>query len=243
VAKIIQRDIGMKYDPNLSHWLNIKNEKEARVKIITDTNWDKRTKQDVERLSSNLGFVKTDTVLDFGCGIGRLCKVLAPHCANMIGVDVSDEMIKYAVKYCRDIEGLVFMPMPTDFLIPLEDNLVDKVFSLLVLQHIERPKAFKLLREFNRVLKMFGRVYLQYPSIANRDFFYNYIKQRLKLGIITPLIEFYTREELEMIFEECGFDILDIEHDQKDFYVLAEKVRDIQHGTRPMYVKPELKKN
>src|SRR4051812_43318420 len=37
-----------------------------------------------------------DTALDFGCGIGRMTRALAAQYGRVIGLDVSDEMIRLA---------------------------------------------------------------------------------------------------------------------------------------------------
>jgi len=215
----------MKPNPELNYWLELKSEKEAISKILVGDNWEQRNKKDMDKIVNKLGVTKKDSVLDFGCGIGRLMKEVAPLCKQIIGIDVSDAMLQYAFKYLLNIDNALLMVMRDESSIPLTDK-VDKIYSLLTLQHIEKPKAYRILKEFNRILKKFGRVLIQYPNVNNKSFYFVQMMHTTELGLFAPLIEFYSKSEIEMIFENTGFEILELIDDGEDFYVLAEKVKD-----------------
>src|SRR5712664_1915592 len=44
-------------------------------------------------------FKPTDVVLDFGCGVGRLCSWLASRCIQVYGIDVGTEVLGLAAQY------------------------------------------------------------------------------------------------------------------------------------------------
>ena len=111
---------------------------------------------------------KTASVLDFGCGIGRLHNFLKKYFTKYVGIDVTPEMVSRANSLYTD-----------DFLsfdgqnIPLDGQSVDVVCSVLVLQHINNPVELKfLIGEFKRVLKTGGRVIFieQVTSEKTKDF-------------------------------------------------------------------------
>lgn len=95
------------------------------------------------------------TVLDFGCGVGRVAKHVTAD--RVIGVDVNRRFLTEA---SRHIET-----WPTDGLtIPLPDNTVDFAYSLMVLQHCYRGDHPTILAELARVLRPGAYAYVQFPD-------------------------------------------------------------------------------
>jgi ubiquinone/menaquinone biosynthesis C-methylase UbiE len=87
---------------------------------------------DDEIITAHFAHKENCTALEIGCGAGRLLRPMAKDFGRVIGIDVSEEMIKHA-RDRVDAELIV-----TDGAsIPLEDNSVDFVFSYLVFQHIK----------------------------------------------------------------------------------------------------------
>ena len=90
----------------------------------------------------------TATVLEIGCGVGRMTLRLAELFGNVIAVDVSDEMLR------RCQENLASQPNVTCLLVDgdgslgsLGDGAVDAVFSYITFQHVPtRDAAIALLR-------------------------------------------------------------------------------------------------
>src|SRR5215467_894360 len=48
---------------------------------------------------------RTASALDFGCGVGRLTRVLARHFHQCLGVDISPTMIRMAQEFNQDCRG------------------------------------------------------------------------------------------------------------------------------------------
>lgn len=93
------------------------------------------------------------TMLDIGCGIGRITQFMRTMANLVIGTDISGEMIKQAKKRFPDITFI-----ETDgYTLPLEDNSVDVAFSYLVFQHMkDREMVESNLKEVQRILKPTG---------------------------------------------------------------------------------------
>ena len=90
------------------------------------------------------------TVLDLACGTGSLTALLAQRGYEMIGVDVSGEMLAQAMEKCRNTEGIppLFLQQSMEQL-DLYGTIDACVCCLDSVNYITRPKT--LARAFQRV--------------------------------------------------------------------------------------------
>ncbi len=83
------------------------------------------------------------SVLDFGCGVGRLTRALAKITDTAHGVDVSPSMLE---------EARLNAPTNATFSHDIPDRLFDWVVSIIVFQHIPTDRGYQLMRElFERI--------------------------------------------------------------------------------------------
>lgn len=136
------------------------------------------------------------TVLDFGCGNGRLYEAFRGRGIKYIGVDQSKSLIDNAQKNHKtsvESKEVQFMVCSSEKL-PFSDASFDAVFSVAVLHHIpslEKRKA--LIAEFKRVLKPEGVLCVTVWNLWQKKYI--------------PLIVTYT---LKKITGQSEFDIKDI---------------------------------
>jgi SAM-dependent methyltransferase len=103
--------------------------------------------------------------VDFGCGVGRLTRALAPHFETTYGLDIAPTMIEEAVRFDGGVPKCVFVVHQDDDLRRFDDGSVDFVSCLLVLQHLPSRLAIETyLREFVRVLSPGGVAVFQLPT-------------------------------------------------------------------------------
>ncbi|MEW6187964.1 MAG: class I SAM-dependent methyltransferase, partial [Thermodesulfobacteriota bacterium] len=94
--------------------------------------------------------------LDFGCGTGRSTRFLKNLGFEVIGVDISEQMIQKA--RARDPRGDYRLIADGD-LRSFEDSMFDLVFSIFTFDNIpSMEKKVTLFREFNRLLSKEGRI-------------------------------------------------------------------------------------
>jgi SAM-dependent methyltransferase len=75
---------------------------------------------DADFLREKVGINPTDTVLEIGCGVGRVGAHLAPHCRLWIGCDVSPNMVKFARERLVAVPNLDLVETPGNDLAPME---------------------------------------------------------------------------------------------------------------------------
>ena len=100
---------------------------------------------------------KSMTVLEIGCGSGRITRALAETFGQVFAVDISGEMIRQAREALRDVPNArVFQNNGADLTV-LGDIQVDFAFSYIVFQHIpSRDVIRSYVREVHRLLRPGG---------------------------------------------------------------------------------------
>jgi len=75
---------------------------------------------DADFLREKVAINPTDTVLEIGCGVGRVGAHLAPDCRLWIGCDVSPNMLKFARERLAAVPNLDLVETPGYDLAPIE---------------------------------------------------------------------------------------------------------------------------
>lgn len=95
-----------------------------------------------------------DLVLDLGCGVGRLTRVLAKRAAHVIALDVSPEMLRRAQELNDHLHNVTWLLGDGESLSGVEDASLDGAVSHVVFQHIPDAKiTLGYVEELGRVLK------------------------------------------------------------------------------------------
>jgi len=98
-----------------------------------------------------------DTVVDIGCGVGRMTRALASRAARVIALDVSQEMLARARELNAQVQNVEWIHGDGRTLTPIGDGAVDGCFSHVVFQHLPNPEmTLGYVREMGRVLRPGG---------------------------------------------------------------------------------------
>jgi SAM-dependent methyltransferase len=96
----------------------------------------------------------SDLVVEVGCGVGRLTRVLAARAERVIALDVSDEMLAQARDHNAGLDNVAWLLGDGTSLAGVADAAADGCVSLLVFQHIPDPAiTLGYVDEIGRVLK------------------------------------------------------------------------------------------
>jgi len=212
-------------------WTDTHSMEQAYRKIIHETNTFKEFNKDTERdsryIKDKLEIGKDDMVLELGCGLGRLLAPISMGCKEAHGVDISGNILSFAEVYLKEIKGigkLGLHVMPNSFTLPLENNQFDKAYSFIVLQHMNKYLAYANICELYRVLKVGGKVLLQFPDLRHqyREFL-THVEYHTTMTIPTARMYYYLKEELEIWFNMLKFGNVKIWEEGVDIWVLATK--------------------
>lgn len=147
-----------------------------------------------EVLSATAG-PRPSSALDFGCGVGDFCALLAPQVDTVVGYDVSPEVVALAagtnpapnVRYVSNTEAVW-------------SRRYDVILSVTVLQHVVRDDELQaLLLRFAAVLNPRGRIVVL-ETLADVPHDAGYLKRRT----LAQLLSAFEAAGLEMIVQR-GF--------------------------------------
>ncbi len=148
---------------------------------------------------------KSITILDFGCGNGRLIaemKKINPN-ANYIGLDVAQNALEEAR---RHLSNVVFYKVEDGESFPIKNNSIDFIFSSEVIEHVYNTES--TFSEMARVLKPGGTAFITTPYhglIKNLLIvLFNFNKHFSPTG---SHVRFFTKKTLSNLLEKHGFRI------------------------------------
>jgi SAM-dependent methyltransferase len=114
--------------------------------------------------------VDTRRALDFGCGVGRVTQALGERFDAVVGVDISETMVRLAGRLNRHGGRVRYVLNQGGDLRVFPDADFSFVYTNIVLQHLPPPAAWDYLAEFWRVLAPGGLLIFQLPSHLKEGF-------------------------------------------------------------------------
>ena len=141
------------------------------------------------------------TCLEMGCGTGFFSRLVAFTGANIIAVDISEELLEEA-RAKTEAENITYEIADAHNL-KYEDNSIDFVYGSSILHHLEFGPA---MSEILRVLKPGGKMVFAEPNMVNPQIWAerNIEYVRKKVGA-SPDETAFVRFTLEPKLKDAGF--------------------------------------
>jgi SAM-dependent methyltransferase len=128
----------------------------VRVAMTADADWFLRTgRAGYDAIAAHVDLAQTGTVLDFGCGCGRVTRYFRDFDGEIAGSDLSHD----AIEWCRD--NLAFGSFVTNGIAPplvYDDESFDLVYALSVFTHLTDDLQLAWRDELRRVLRPGGQL-------------------------------------------------------------------------------------
>jgi len=118
-------------------------------------------------LQDSAGIGNDDIVLEIGCGIGRVGKVVAPLCRKWIGCDVASNMLSLTAERLKDLSNVELLEISGYNLSGVADASVDVVYCTVVFMHLESWDRYNYIAEGFRVLRPRGRIYVDNINLCS----------------------------------------------------------------------------
>jgi SAM-dependent methyltransferase len=113
----------------------------------------------VKGILAELGVVvrPAESVVEIGCGVGRLTRALAARAGHVTAIDVSSEMLTRARELNPALDNVRWVHGDGTSLAPVATASMDGCFSHVVFQHLPDPElTLGYVREMGRVLRPGG---------------------------------------------------------------------------------------
>ena len=108
-------------------------------------------------LRATAGVRAGDDVLEIGCGVGRVGKILSPLVRSWTGCDCSSQMLRHAADRLAAFPNARTVEISGHDLRPIADASMDLVYSTVVFMHLDEWDRYNYVREAFRVLRGGGR--------------------------------------------------------------------------------------
>ncbi len=180
-----------------------------------------------------------DEVLELGCGIGRIGRELAPHCAQWTGVDISGNMLRHAAARMSGLDNAHFHRLERSSLEMLGDDTIDKAYSIAVFCHMDKEDLYLYLRELARVVRPGGMVFVETWNLAHpvgwrrweyEPLVWSRADQSQRKDVARN--QFCTAEEFELYVRHAGFEPLATFDQSQSVQIIAGKGLDDAEGAR-----------
>jgi ubiquinone/menaquinone biosynthesis C-methylase UbiE len=160
------------------------------------------------KLLRQCGLESGMTVLDFGCGSGRVASALSKQIqlANYVGIDVVPELLHYAALVCPKEYQFV---LNQSLELPVAEGSFDVIYAFSVFTHLLQTEIGLYTVGCMQKLKPSGRFIFSFLELDKHwSVFTDSMTQHLAQGRPFPhLNTFLSRDQITILAHQIGFEV------------------------------------
>lgn len=171
------------------------------------------------------GLKDSMTLIDVGCGSGRMAYALRRMNINYAGFDVVPELIDYAEKICERPDWK--FRIVKDLKIPLDDASTDMVVFVSVFTHLRHEETYIYLAEAKRILKPNGTIvftFLDFSQPHHWIIFQSYVDAVQSGHIPMPVDQFIDESTIATWAEHLELEVVKIFDGSQRYIRLSEEI-------------------
>jgi SAM-dependent methyltransferase len=201
---------GVRNDPSLVWSLNAERIRRAVPDAATGVNW-RGAEEFVEVLRPRI--TTSDTVLEVGCGSGRVARFVGTEVGELVCCDVSRVALEEAKRNLAHLSNIRYVETRGYRLDPLLDESFDAVYAHDVFLVFDLNQALALLDEIRRVLREAGVFALSFFTIDRPEWAREQldIVRRANMGdrFSGSQPRAYTSGQIEALCDVVGLEVTD----------------------------------
>lgn len=155
-----------------------------------------------------------DKILDFGCGVGRLVIPFSEIAQKVVGLDISESMLKEAERNCNKYSITNISLLKSDDELSVLDGKFDLIHSYIVFQHIPVMRGLQIFTKLIEHLENGGVCTVQFiysHSIQKKNYQYPPLEIpsesiRMKLAKMLNIKQSNTDQDPSMIMNLYSMD-------------------------------------
>ncbi|MEW6170841.1 MAG: class I SAM-dependent methyltransferase [Candidatus Omnitrophota bacterium] len=188
-----------------------------------------------------LGNVKNKKILEIGCGNGYLSRLLAKQGVKVVGIDLSQKLLDYAIEKekVRPL-GIKYFQRNAANLTGIKNKTFDIAIANMCLMDVRN--AEKAIKEISRVLKKNGKFIF---SINHPVFFYQkwiYAKRNGKKFFARAVLKYKTPCILKQTLWSTGIKVMGYRRPIEEYLKYLKKAGFVIDDFREIVSKKKLKK-
>ncbi len=158
-------------------------------------------------LLGEFGLSAGDTIVDVGCGSGRLAAALTREYGadlTYLGLDVVQDLLDYAAAVSDPSYEFL---MNTELTIPAENASCDFIVFFSVVTHLLQEESFRYLRDAAGALKPGGRIVVSFLEMSKHWTIFKRFVDLYESDVVEPLVMFIERPAIETWADKLGLEV------------------------------------
>ena len=158
----------------------------------------------------NYGLKPNMSLIDYGCGSGRLAQALpAEYNINYLGVDIVEQLLQYAkIKSKPNYRFIRHRKLS----VPAESESADMICAFSLFTHLLHEETYIYMEDMKRVLKKGGKLVFSFLELGNSGHWPVFMdategRRKNTASVFTAFIE---RSVIEMWAKKLGWKIVEI---------------------------------